>query len=213
METLSDMTQLSTCHICKSQLQKHPLYPESVAKICRKHGDFFLQQQNGKPPVVVFRALRKNTTRNRRVAKKPTVTKAKKSPVGRSDNCQTIRCDQTGVIYHSQGEAARSLKLSQSNICQYLKGKRKSINGYTFTRMIDDGRGGLKPILRVEMDGGRKPIPVRCEETGMEFESIRQASRALGLNRGNFYYALRGGTTRKKVGGYTFTKINLAEKT
>ena len=41
--------------------------------------------------------------------------------------------DQYGVKYETQGEAARILGLSPGNVCEVLRGSRKSARGYIFT--------------------------------------------------------------------------------
>ena len=43
-----------------------------------------------------------------------------------------IVCVETQVIYKSISEAARALNVSVSNLCNVLKGKRKSTGGYSF---------------------------------------------------------------------------------
>ena len=49
-----------------------------------------------------------------------------------------ILCHQNNKIYRSLHHAAKELKLSASNICNILKGKRKSTGGYTFEYTNED---------------------------------------------------------------------------
>ncbi len=46
-----------------------------------------------------------------------------------------VRCVQTGSVFPSQGEAARSMGLSPGNLSQHLNGKYKHVGGYTFNRL------------------------------------------------------------------------------
>jgi group I intron endonuclease len=48
-----------------------------------------------------------------------------------------VLCLNNHVVYKSMSEAARSLKVSVSNLCNVLKGKRKSTGGYEFTYVED----------------------------------------------------------------------------
>jgi hypothetical protein len=49
-----------------------------------------------------------------------------------------ILCNQNNKIYKSLHQAARDLNLHPSNICNILKGKRKSTGGYTFEYINED---------------------------------------------------------------------------
>lgn len=43
-----------------------------------------------------------------------------------------VYCFETKKTYVSVSEAARKLKISKGNIAQQIKGKRKTVGGYTF---------------------------------------------------------------------------------
>lgn len=45
---------------------------------------------------------------------------------------EPVLCVEINTVYKSLSEAARSLNISVSNICNVVKGKRKSAGGYTF---------------------------------------------------------------------------------
>lgn len=49
-----------------------------------------------------------------------------------------ILCHQNNKIYRSLHHAAKELRLSASNICNILKGKRISTGGYTFEYVNED---------------------------------------------------------------------------
>ena len=52
-------------------------------------------------------------------------------------NCMAVRCNETGLVYQSVSQAAKSLSIDNSDICKHLKGKRKSCKGYTFSRVAN----------------------------------------------------------------------------
>lgn len=57
-----------------------------------------------------------------------------------ANKLSVIKCskkiqDNNGVIYSSQAQAARELNVSPSAITNYLKGKGKSVKGFTFKRI------------------------------------------------------------------------------
>lgn len=47
-----------------------------------------------------------------------------------------IRCNETGQVFNSQAEAERELGLRRDSVRRYLKGQRKSIQGYTFAKVF-----------------------------------------------------------------------------
>lgn len=60
----------------------------------------------------------------------------KKGNLVSTELCGIPIVDQNGVVYNSQAQAARLLNLSKSEICNNLKGKAKSVKGYTFKRLV-----------------------------------------------------------------------------
>ena len=49
-----------------------------------------------------------------------------------------VRCNENGLLYLGPREAARDLGLDAGNISSALKGRRRSVGGYTFV-YVDEG--------------------------------------------------------------------------
>lgn len=59
------------------------------------------------------------------------------------------------------------------------------------------------------LDKGKNArIPIRCKETGEEFESIIECSRQLGLNNSSLGLHLKGDKAHSRVGGFHFERID-----
>lgn len=58
-------------------------------------------------------------------------------PRGNAGNA--IQCDQTGTIFPSQNLAAKDMGLSAGNLSSHLTGKNDSVDGWTFTKLTENG--------------------------------------------------------------------------
>lgn len=111
-----------------------------------------------------------------------------------------IRCFETGKVYASQAEAARSYKLSPAAISIAKKTGRaaggvhwhdadKTPDPETFAKRRSKKRG-LAPVV--------------CCETGEVFESIRLAARSKGIRPATLTAAIDG-----TAGGYHWKRTNV----
>lgn len=82
--------------------------------------------------------------------------------------------------------------------------------GYNLT---EGGKTATGHLTKIEKSGGGKKKPIRCIETGEEFESIKAANIAFGLvpNSCNIQRVLKG--DQKTCKGYTFEYINPEDNT
>lgn len=217
MDTLV-MTELLHCHICSADLKQHPLYSPTVAKTCARHGDFFVYHERGKDPVVIFRSF-ENPRTKRATSEKVSPAKTDRQRTRR--RCKetnqyyvAVRCDQTGDVYPTQTAAAKALGVGQSEISDNIRGLNRTVGGYTFTRLKDDGMGGFSDIPRpvVSRNSSRYPHGVICNETGQTFKSIREASRELGIPKTTIRYRLHNNLTYKVRGEYTFSFVTSQKK-
>lgn len=65
----------------------------------------------------------------------PKKAKQKISDFYTSNKNNWIKCKENGIIYKTQLEAAKDLKLRQGHISEHLKGKRPNVKGFTFSRI------------------------------------------------------------------------------
>lgn len=135
--------RLLHCFICRRNLQDHPLYWKSGAKICPNHGDYFVRPSRSFTPDIVFRPfngpdieltpLRRFTTNG---GTKPTA-EYKRIREGRPRTF--LECEQTGVIYLGLDAAAYGIGSHPHEISKHLRGIRTHIRGYTFKRLDQYG--------------------------------------------------------------------------
>lgn len=204
---------LVNCHICLGELKPHPLYDESVAKLCIHHGDFFILRLRGKEPEIVFRSLKeydknlKNVVKVKQPPRKRRLIAVAQTRPGNSGII--VRCNQTGEVFARLKDAAAKLGVSNHRISTHLSGKQAHVNGYTFTIMDDltpDPNFILQPIHPGRR--GNPPIKIRCEQTGEIFESMRLAAKTFNLNWGGIYRHLTNRTKYPQVKGYSFSKLD-----
>lgn len=189
------------CHICLTKLLAHPLYDESVALTCTRHGDFFIQRLRNEIPRVIFRPFEDCLLAGK---------KAGVVGVGPGNPGIKVRCEQTGELYDNIKKAGAAMGISRTRITMHLSGKVKHVNGYTFTKVdANTPADALNFVPKPRVVFGMSPvaIKVRCNETGEEFESVRVAALALMLNRCRVFDHLRDPVKLPNVKGYTFTKV------
>lgn len=231
----------STCHICDSPLQPHPLYAASGAQVCSRDGDFFIQRQNGHEPSIIFRPFDhapeiKPPRREKPVIlreKSPEEKSAKKLPLASRinwvlldqeeylDSIKTaavrkgmkgrpgviVRCDQTGQIFPSIREMGAELGVDRQTIFKYFKGERKSVGGYTFTKLDDpyEHRSPRRgPVLSIT--NHHAAYAIKCEQTGRIFPSMRIAAKEMNLDRNSVRKQVAG--KLHDVYGYTFVRVD-----
>lgn len=205
---------LSMCHICNRPLQKHPLHSETVAKTCFEHGDFFIQQNNGQEPTIVFRPFDDED-----FIASDLVVEASETPDSVVDAVtrefhpgnpgRIVRCDQTGEIFYSVQEAGEKLGIPKRGISNHIHGRIRHIKGYTFTR-LDNLYGDwpdFVPQPRLSNERHIPSIALQCDQTGEIFESIRSTAKSLGLTYNRLLAHLKNPQEYPTVKGYSFTKM------
>lgn len=81
-----------------------------------------------------------------------------------------VYCFNNDTTYNSVKEASLKLNLHDSTIIDVCKGKKKHVGNYTFKYV--DGKGVTKHSFRI-----------KCINNGVEFKSIEEASRVMGIGR------------------------------
>jgi hypothetical protein len=193
---LNGVTQLPTkCPICRLELLENPAHKD-VSVYCLKHGDFFIQKFNDRPSVVTFVPYPEEADVVVKLV--PQI----KNKVGQPGH--PIRCNQTGVVYPSITEACAKLGLLRTSMSHHLSGKRPSLGGYTFSKILkpEDVNKPIEPMADVN-----KGIYVRCNETSKAYRSLREAAEDLLVSRSMIARQLNG-EIAKVDKYYTFTKTD-----
>lgn len=114
-----------------------------------------------------------------------------------NNNIVAVVCYETGVVYDSIAEAARAYNTSSSNIGACCKGDRVEAAGMHWCYLKDYAT--FKP--RKRKTTGK---PVRCKETGEEYESATAAAKAKHCDNSTLSKACKMGTM---AGGYHWEYI------
>lgn len=182
---------LTICHICGGDLIPHPLYEKSGTKYCPNDGDFFVQTLRDQKPTVYFDEFE---IKDVPLDERDETTKRRRGHPG-----TVIRCDQTGITFPTIKSAVDALGIASASIFKHLKGERRSVGGYTFTRVLDANSEDfiIKPPELTE-------YAIVCNETGKIFTSIRHAADVMHVGRNAIRAYLSG--KRAHVYGYTFSQ-------
>jgi hypothetical protein len=70
-----------------------------------------------------------------RLGQKQSLAEIEKKREANRYRMKSVRCIETGEVFESQRQAARSMGLKFSALCRVLDGKRKSTKGFTFVRV------------------------------------------------------------------------------
>lgn len=94
-----------------------------------------------------------------------------------------VYCKETDTIYPSYSDAERTLGLTPTTVFESIT-KNQPMCGYSFYAC--DSAGNKIESYVVGKNGSRKKC--KCLETGQIFDSCRDASRVLGINRSTLKY-------------------------
>ena len=106
-----------------------------------------------------------------------------------------VICLETQIIYNSLTECSDKLNISRSDIRNVCQGKRITAKGLTFRYIENDKIVEVNPTDKSK----RKII---CIHNGIEYESISEAARQLGIRHQHISAILNG--RQKTTKGYTF---------
>lgn len=131
--------------------------------------------------------LREGTMQAARIASKKTISKP-------------VYCVETDTVYPSCTDAEKALGLTSTTVFESIT-RNKPMCGYTFYPCDSDGN--RIDSYKVGSNGSSKRC--KCLETGQVFESCREVSRVLGVNRTTIRYNMAH--NKKIAGKYTIIYI------
>lgn len=131
---------------------------------------------------------------------------------------RSLVCEQNGIAYKSMKLCAEKLGLSIKSVEYMLDGNYSQAGGYTFIEIerkefysiagdnefIEIPEYDTKPFKKQEY--GHRGIPIVCNETGIEYPSIKNCAECMGLNPSGIEKVVNG--IHKQSKGYTFSKVN-----
>lgn len=163
---------------------------------CPDHGDFFVQRLRNERPVVFFKAFDSDTTMR--------VTPNMSTSAENHGQSYRIRCDQTGVIFDSILKASQEMGLNKTSIAKHINPRYpgvRTVSGYTFTRLDE------KNQMIIQTEPINKKVKIRCNQTGVIFESVRAASERMSLRRERIRQHVNHPEIVRHVQGFTFSKV------
>lgn len=113
-----------------------------------------------------------------------------------------VMCLETGVIYDSCLAASKALNMSRNAVSQVAYGKTPTAHNLHFFFVDVNG----KPIVNISILKRRtKYCPVLCVETGVVYNSPKEASKETGIYKECIFQSIRKGCYG---GGYHWEKVN-----
>ena len=138
-------------------------------------------------------------------------------------NQQVVFCYETNLYYKSINEAARKLNLAKNALRRVARGIEKRVKDYHFCTIDDDINSFIEKcdeIYKYINENGitlrqfyyrklnKYSNKIKCVETGIEYESIHEASRKLSINRSIIKKSLADETYTSIITPYHFKYID-----
>ena len=107
------------CPLCKATLQKQPMNTHEDRLYCPQHGDFFVTRFTGQEPAIVFKPFSTYSSGWYRTGR----------------HHIKVKCNETGDIYETLTEAAKTMGVGKSNLSKHLRRMpgHKSVGGHTYS--------------------------------------------------------------------------------
>lgn len=200
------------CRICLKRLRPVVSYSPVERRECEDHGTYIVTRVKGSLPRMRFIPFPADEIHAAEFVRRGALLVARKKN-GRAypsyRESFILQCVQTRQIFYSLLDASKYLRIAKNGIALHLNGKQERVGGYTFVKIgIFDASISHKPKREPKRTEFPK-MPIRCNETGDEYESVAAAGRALGIHASNISRHLGG--HRPSVQGYTFVRVDSQE--
>lgn len=115
--------------------------------------------------------------------------------------CKPVMCLETGVVYKSSQEASDMTNINRTDIGKCCRNEAKTAKGthwifYNGIEYTDDDRKNLIKKICEKGNG----IPIICVETGLKYNSIKEAAKDICIDNSAIGKVLKG--RQKTAGGY-----------
>lgn len=121
------------------------------------------------------------------------------SPRGR----RQVRCIETGIIYNSITEAANAFNVSPSGMYSACNGECKTIRGLQFEFVDPNSKVNKESRENV---AAKNRVPVLCVETGIRYESMKEAAESTGTRASLISAVCRG--IEKTANGFHWRRLD-----
>jgi len=133
----------------------------------------------------------------------------------RTKHAKPVLCITEGKMFASTYDAAEYYGASQTAISAACRGVYPTCKGMKFC-YVDKVKENLPVIaeeiqVKAKHNGGSKPRMVKCVETGIEYPSINDWAREIGVSKTTLYYHLRRKTKGINGNHYVFVEDECAE--
>ena len=115
-------------------------------------------------------------------------------------HCKKIICLETGESYKSITDASNITGICRSDIGKCCLGQMKTANGYHWQYYNDKLDSEENRIILINKIGKGKGKKIICVETGVIYDSIRDASDDINIDYSSIGKAVKG--TQETAGGY-----------
>lgn len=133
----------------------------------------------------------------------------------RNKNAKPVLCITEGKTFASTMDAAQYYGVHHTAISAVCRGDWKTCKGMKFC-YIDKVKENLPVIaeeiqVKAKHSGGRKPRQIKCIETGVEYPSITECTKEIGVSTTRLYYHLQGKTENINGNHYVLMDTECAE--
>ena len=106
--------------------------------------------------------------------------------------CKAVMCLETGIIYKSAQEASDSTNICRTDIGKCCNKQMKTAQGYHW--IFYDGENYTESDRKtmIEQIGKGKGIQIMCVETGIKYNSIKDAAKDVDVDNSSIGKVLKG---------------------
>ena len=115
-------------------------------------------------------------------------------------HCKPVMCLETGVVYKSCYEASELTNICRTDIGKCCNKYMKTAKGYHWIFYTGENYSVDDRMFMIEQIGKGKGVQILCVETGMIYNSIKEAAKDTNTDNSSIVKVLKG--KRKTSGGY-----------
>ncbi len=116
-----------------------------------------------------------------------------------------VVCVETGVVYDSISNCAKSMSLKREKIILVVNGKRNKTGGFSFKFVDESQKISAENLANNRIANNKRYTKLFCNETNIMYSSIKEASKKLNVDRSRIFDFLNGKC--KSVKGFTFRRM------
>lgn len=106
--------------------------------------------------------------------------------------CKSVMCLETGIIYKSINEASELTGVCRTDISKCCNKEMKTAKDYHWIFYTGENYTDNERILMIERIGKGRGIQIMCVETGIKYNSIKEAAKDTNTDNSSIGKVLKG---------------------